>query len=83
MAGTVSAVDGRVVHRVKAMLAPPPTRRLTPVWVLVLLIAVTIATAWGVGESADHLLDSAGLRTAGQTTAGQTTVDAGFRVAPG
>jgi hypothetical protein len=84
VAGAVHAVDGRVVHRVKAMLAPPPPRRLIPAWVLAMLVAATVATAWGVAQSADHLLDSAGVRAQGQTTVdlGQGRIGV-FRVWPG
>jgi Zn-dependent protease with chaperone function len=56
-AGGVTAVGGRVVDRVQAMLAPPPVRRLVPVWALVVLVGLSTMTAWTVGQGADTMFD--------------------------
>jgi Zn-dependent protease with chaperone function len=57
-AGGVTAVGGRVVDRVQAMLAPPPARRLVPVWALVVLLGLSTMTAWTVGRGADTMIDN-------------------------
>jgi Zn-dependent protease with chaperone function len=56
-AGGVTAVGGRVVDRVQAMLAPPPARRLVPVWALVTLLSLSMLAAWTVGRGADTMVD--------------------------
>ncbi len=69
--GALPAVDGGVVGRVHAMLAPPPRRRLVPAWLLVILVALSIATAWIVGSNADTLFDQAGISVAHSSTVDQ------------
>jgi Zn-dependent protease with chaperone function len=56
-AGGVTAVGGHVVDRVQAMLAPPPARRLVPVWALVVLLSLSTMAAWTVGRGADTMFD--------------------------
>jgi hypothetical protein len=56
-AGAVTAVGGQVVDRVQAMLAPPPARRLVPVWALVVLLSLSTMAAWTVGLGADAMFD--------------------------
>ncbi len=58
-AGTVAGTGGPLVSRVEAMFAPPPRRRLAPACVLVGLLALSIITAWLVGEHTDTLFDHA------------------------
>jgi Peptidase family M48 len=58
--GAVSANGGPMVMRVRAMLDPPPSRRLLPASALVVLLALSFITAWTVGSRADDFFDSSG-----------------------
>jgi Zn-dependent protease with chaperone function len=56
--GAVSAAGGPMVVRVQAMLDPPPGRRLLPATALVILLGLSLMTAWTVGSRADDFFDS-------------------------
>jgi Zn-dependent protease with chaperone function len=57
--GAVAAAHGQILGRVEAMLAPPPVRRAAPVWILVILLVISLVTAWQVGANADAVFDRA------------------------
>jgi Zn-dependent protease with chaperone function len=56
--GAVSVAGGPMVVRVRAMLDPPPSRRLLPATALVVLLSLSLITAWTVGSRADDFFDS-------------------------
>ncbi len=52
-------VGGQTPRRVHALLEPPPQRRITPVLVLLVLVAAVTAATVNVGARTDYVLDGA------------------------